>query len=124
MNNKLITLTEQDLHNIIKESVNIILNEGGNMDYYDVNAKILKETQKAYYVAVKYFTQKGLSKKDANMWCPKSCCILDNNGNIIKIAKFILDRWTQDYFNFLKSKGYKSSPVSFAPVTGHPNEAI
>jgi hypothetical protein len=106
-------LTEQDIHRIVKESINRLLNESGNMDYYDVNARILKESPKAYYVAVKYYTQKGLSEKDANMWCPKSCCIVDNNRNITKIAKFILDRWLQDYYNFLKSKGYKSSPIDF-----------
>ena len=110
---KIVRLTEGDLHKIIKDSVSTIINESGNMDYQDVSANILKETPKAYYISVKYFTQKGLSGKDAKMWCPKSCCVLDNIGNITKVAKFILDRWAQEYFDFLKSKGYKSSPISF-----------
>ena len=109
---RIIRLTEDDFHNIVKESVDRVLNESGNIDYCDVDAKILKESQKAYYIAVKYFTQKGLSEKEAKMWCPKSCCILDN-GNITKVARFILDKWIQEYFDFLKSKGYKPSQISF-----------
>ena len=105
-------LTTQEFNRIIKESVSKVLNESANMEYSDVSAQILKETQKAYYIVVKYFTQKGLSEKEAKMWCPKSCCVLDN-GNVTKVATFILDKWTQDYLDFLKSKGYKTSPISF-----------
>ena len=112
MPKRIIRLTEQYLHNIVKESVNRILNESSSIDYCDVDTKILKESPKAYYIAVKYFTQKGLSEKEAKMWCPKSCCVLDN-GNITKVARFILDKWIQEYYDFIKSKGYKSSQISF-----------
>lgn len=100
----------------LRESVNRInrtnILEEGERNYFDVTATILKETQKAYYVSVKYFTEKGLSIKEAKMWCPKSCCVIEN-GNVTKIADFVLNRWQQEHFNFLKSKGYKSSPICF-----------
>ena len=105
-------IQKERVNQIVKETVYKVLNESNNMVYYDVSAKILKETPKAYYIVVKYFTEKGLSEKEAKMWCPKSCCILDN-GNVTKVAKFILDKWTQEYFDFLKSKGYRSSEISF-----------
>lgn len=106
------SIQEERVKRIIKETVHRVLNESNNMVYCDVSAKILKETLKAYYIGVKYFTKKGLSEKEAKMWCPKSCCILDN-GNVTKVAKFILDKWTQEYFDFLNSKGYRSSEISF-----------
>ena len=84
----------------------------GEWRYIDVTATILKETQKAYQISVKYFTEKGLSVKEAKMWCPKSCCVVEN-GNVTKVADFVLNRWQQEHFDFLKSKGYKSSPICF-----------
>jgi len=46
MNNKVIRLTETDLHNIVKETVNKILNESRYDDDYDEEANNLKLQRK------------------------------------------------------------------------------
>lgn len=119
-NETLMNMIQETYLRIVKEQLRESVNrtnrtnilEEGERNYFDVTATILKETQKAYYVSVKYFTEKGLSIKEAKMWCPKSCCVIEN-GNVTKIADFVLNRWQQEYFDFLKSKGYKSSPICF-----------
>jgi hypothetical protein len=110
-----IKLNETDLRQIIKGAIKHTLTESlGNTDYQTVEGEILKETDKACYIGVRYFTEKGdISGKIAKMWCPKSCLIVEN-GAIVKVAKFILDKWLQEYSNYIKSKGgYKIPKIIF-----------
>ena len=80
----------------------------------EVECEILKETEKAYYVSVKYFTESGsASGKEAKMWCPKSCCAVEN-GRVIRIAQFVLDRWLTEYSDFIRSKGGRVPSVMFS----------
>ena len=80
----------------------------------EVECKILKETDKAYYVSVKYFIESGsASGKDAKMWCPKSCCVVED-GRVVRIAQFVLDRWLGEYSEFIKSNGGMVPRVIFS----------
>ena len=71
MNKKLIRLTEQDLHKIVKESVGKIISEGGYYDYvfgdeepkmkldwHDKNSSVTEDKDKAALDSAKYFIQK------------------------------------------------------------------
>ena len=112
---KTIKLNETDLHQIIEDAIKHVLTESfGGTDYQTVEGEILKETDKACYISIRYFTEKGdISGKIAKMWCPKSCLIVEN-GAIVKVAKFILDKWLQEYSNYIKSKGgYKIPKIIF-----------
>lgn len=111
----MIKLNETDLRQIIEGVIKHALTESfGGTDYQTVEGEILKETNKACYISVRYFTEKGdISGKIAKMWCPKSCLIVEN-GVIVKVAKFILDKWLQEYSNYIKSKGgYKIPKIIF-----------
>ena len=71
MNKKLIRLTEQDLHKIVKESVNTILSEGGYYDYvfgdeepkmkldwHDKNSSVTEDKDNAALDSARYYIQK------------------------------------------------------------------
>ena len=110
MKKQIIKITEKELRGIVKN----ILNESlSSMEFINVEGEILKETEKAYYVGIKYFTEKGsVDGKVAKMWCPKSCCVVENNA-VIKIAKFIIDKWLKEFFDYLKSKSSYTPSIIF-----------
>lgn len=62
-----------------------------------VEASVVKETEKAYQFNVSYWTQIDKPKKNAILWCPKSCCTIADDKTFI--ADFILNKWTEDYVN-------------------------
>ena len=77
-----------------------------------VTTNIVKETEKAYQLNVLYWTLFDKPEKIATMWVPKSCCDIED-GKVIGIAEWILDKWIKDYNNRISYYRSRSNRVSF-----------
>jgi len=83
------------------------------MEYKDVDGNIIKETEKAVYVGIKYYTEKGsLEGKVARMWCPRTCCVIEHE-KVTKVANFILDKWVKELYDYMETKGVRKMPCVY-----------
>ena len=82
------------------------------MRFSKVSASIVRETEKAFQVVVAYWTKADKPSKEAKMWCPKSCCkVID--GKVVEIAEFILNNWTKEHNDYIRTLTHVVPNVSF-----------
>ena len=80
--------------------------------YTNVSCKVLKETEKAYYISIEYWTDCKKKNKETEMWCPKSCCITEQ-GEVKAVADFVLNRWIEERNQYMKKYTSKVYQISF-----------
>lgn len=84
-----------------------------NRKYSPVSTNTLKETEKAWYLSIAYWTKAEDKKlKEAKMWVPKSCAKAEN-GTVTEVAEFILNKWVEEHNNYLRTFGHRLPNISF-----------